>query len=53
MLIAPLIFGVVVVGIAKVETLKQLGVSAEKPFFTSEIITTFALLIGLLVAKRN
>lgn len=51
MLIAPLIFGVVVVGIAKVGNIKTVGRIGGKTILYFEIVTTFALLIGLLVAN--
>ncbi|WP_445488164.1 cation:dicarboxylate symporter family transporter [Niallia sp. 03133] len=51
MIIAPLIFGVVVVGIAKVGNIKTVGKIGGKTLLYFEIVTTFALVIGLVVAN--
>ncbi|MFT8322273.1 MAG: cation:dicarboxylase symporter family transporter [Bacillus sp. (in: firmicutes)] len=51
MIIAPLIFGVVVVGIAKVGDIKTVGKIGGKTLLYFEIVTTFALIIGMVVAN--
>ncbi|AJY76548.1 C4-dicarboxylate transporter DctA [Paenibacillus beijingensis] len=51
MIIAPLVFGVVVVGIAKVGDIKAVGRIGGKTILYFEIVTTFALIIGLVVAN--
>ncbi|MBK8171023.1 MAG: C4-dicarboxylate transporter DctA [Sandaracinaceae bacterium] len=49
MLIAPIVFTTVVTGIAKVGDLKQVGRVGLKTFVYFEVVTTFALAIGLIV----
>ncbi|RPK07942.1 cation:dicarboxylate symporter family transporter [Priestia endophytica] len=51
MIIAPLIFGVVVVGIAKVGNIKTVGRIGGKTLLYFEVVTTFALIIGVVVAN--
>ncbi|AJY76552.1 C4-dicarboxylate transporter DctA [Paenibacillus beijingensis] len=51
MIIAPLVFGVVVVGIAKVGDIKAVGRIGGKTILYFEIVTTIALIIGLVVAN--
>ncbi|WP_141433083.1 C4-dicarboxylate transporter DctA [Bacillus sp. 03113] len=51
MIISPLVFGVVVVGIAKVGNIKTVGRIGGKTLLYFEIITTIALIIGLVVAN--
>ncbi|WP_141433084.1 C4-dicarboxylate transporter DctA [Bacillus sp. 03113] len=51
MIISPLVFGVVVVGIAKVGNIKTVGRIGGKTILYFEIITTIALIIGLVVAN--
>jgi aerobic C4-dicarboxylate transport protein len=51
MIIAPLVFGVVVVGIAKVGNIKTVGRIGGKTLLYFEIITTLALIIGMVVAN--
>ena len=51
MIIAPLIFCVVVTGIAAVGDLKSVGRLGFKAIVYFEVVTTFALLFGLLVAN--
>ncbi|MGP7817450.1 cation:dicarboxylate symporter family transporter [Niallia sp. 01092] len=51
MIIAPLIFGVVVVGIANVGNIKTVGKIGGKTILYFEIVTTFALIIGMVVAN--
>ncbi|MTT30982.1 cation:dicarboxylase symporter family transporter [Terrilactibacillus sp. BCM23-1] len=51
MIISPLVFGVVVVGIAKVGNIKTVGRIGGKTLLYFEIVTTFALIIGLVVAN--
>ncbi|SDY13108.1 dicarboxylate/amino acid:cation symporter [Thermoactinomyces sp. DSM 45892] len=50
MLIAPIIFLTIVLGIAKMGNMKKVGRVGGKALLYFEIITTIALLIGLLVA---
>lgn len=49
MLIAPIVFTTVVTGIAKVGDLRQVGRVGLKTFAYFELVTTFALAIGLIV----
>jgi len=49
MIIAPIVFCTVVVGIASVGDLKKLGRIGIKALLYFEVVTTFALLIGLIV----
>jgi aerobic C4-dicarboxylate transport protein len=51
MIIAPIIFLTVVSGIAGVENLKKLGRVGLKSLIYFEVVTTFALVIGLIVVK--
>ena len=51
MIIAPLIFCVVVTGIAAVGDLKSVGRLGFKAIVYFEVVTTFALLFGLLIAN--
>jgi aerobic C4-dicarboxylate transport protein len=51
MVIAPLIFGVIVVGIAKVGDIKAVGRIGFKTILYFEIITTIALILGIVVAN--
>jgi aerobic C4-dicarboxylate transport protein len=51
MMIAPIIFFTVVVGIAGIGDLKKLGRVGLKSLLYFEVLTTVALLIGLLVVK--
>lgn len=51
MLIAPIIFCTVVIGIAHVGDLKSVGRIGVKALIYFEVVTTFALLFGLLIAN--
>ena len=51
MLIAPIVFATVVTGIAKMGDLKRVGRIGLKAIVYFEVLTTFALAIGLLVGK--
>jgi aerobic C4-dicarboxylate transport protein len=51
MMIAPIIFFTVVVGIASIGDMKKLGRVGIKALLYFEVVTTAALLIGLLVVK--
>jgi aerobic C4-dicarboxylate transport protein len=51
MMIAPIIFGTVAVGIAKMGDLKEVGRVGVKALVYFEVLTTLALVIGLIVAK--
>jgi len=51
MLIAPIIFFTIVLGIAKMGDMKKVGVVGGKALLYFELITTVALFIGLLVAN--
>ena len=51
MIISPLVFGVVVVGIAKVGDIKSVGRIGGKTLLYFEVVTTFALIIGMVVAN--
>lgn len=51
MVIAPIIFITVVVGIAGIGDMKKLGRVGLKALFYFEVVTTFALLIGFFVVK--
>ncbi|MDQ6630482.1 MAG: C4-dicarboxylate transporter DctA [Verrucomicrobiota bacterium] len=51
MMIAPIIFTTVVIGIAGMGNLKRLGRIGLKSFVYFEVVTTFALFIGWSVAK--
>jgi aerobic C4-dicarboxylate transport protein len=51
MLLAPIIFGTIVVGIAKMGDLKKIGRVGIKALIYFEIVSTLALVIGLIVAN--
>src|SRR5437764_488806 len=51
MLIAPIVFAMVVTGIAKMGDLKRVGRIGLKGIVYFEVLTTFALALGLLVGK--
>jgi aerobic C4-dicarboxylate transport protein len=51
MMIAPLIFGTVAIGIARMGDLKEVGRVGIKALVYFELMTTLALVIGLIVAK--
>jgi len=51
MLIAPIVFATVVTGIAKMGDLKRVGRIGLKGIVYFEVLTTFALVIGLIVGK--
>src|ERR1700710_745984 len=51
MIIAPLIFCTLVHGIASMSDLKKLGRIGGKALFYFEVVSTFALIIGLLVVN--
>jgi len=51
MMIAPLIFCTVVTGIASVESMRSIGRIAGKALLYFELLTTFAMLLGLVVVK--
>jgi aerobic C4-dicarboxylate transport protein len=51
MMIGPIIFGTVVVGIAKMGDLKEVGRVGLKALIYFEVLTTAALVIGLIVAN--
>jgi aerobic C4-dicarboxylate transport protein len=51
MMIAPLIFCTVVTGIASVENMRSVGRIAGKALLYFELLTTFAMLLGLVVVK--
>lgn len=51
MLIAPIVFMTVALGIAQVEQLKQVGRVGAKAFLYFEVLSTIALAIGLLVVN--
>src|ERR1039458_3425212 len=51
MMIAPIIFFTVVVGIASIGDMKKLGRVGLKSLLYFEVLTTVALLIGLMVVK--
>ncbi|MBY7144206.1 cation:dicarboxylase symporter family transporter [Virgibacillus sp. NKC19-3] len=51
MIISPLIFGVIVVGIAKVGDVKSVGRIGLKTIVYFEIITTLALIVGMVAAN--
>jgi aerobic C4-dicarboxylate transport protein len=50
MLLAPIIFGTIVVGIAKMGSIKEVGRVGFKALVYFQIVSTFALAIGLIVA---
>lgn len=51
MTIAPIIFGTIVVGIARMGDMKKVGRVGLKALIYFEVLTTLALIIGLVVAK--
>ncbi|WP_158873918.1 C4-dicarboxylate transporter DctA [Antarcticirhabdus aurantiaca] len=51
MLLSPIIFGTVVVGIAKMSNIKEVGRIGAKALLYFEIVSTLALLIGLVVVN--
>src|SRR3984885_13008537 len=51
MMIGPVIFCTVVTGIANIGDMKKLGRVGVKALLYFEVVTTFALLIGLMVVK--
>ena len=51
MIIAPIVFCTVVVGIGTAGDMKKLGRIGVKALFYFEVVTTFALVIGLVVVK--
>ncbi|HUJ10547.1 MAG TPA: dicarboxylate/amino acid:cation symporter [Verrucomicrobiae bacterium] len=51
MLLAPIIFGTIVVGIARMGNLKEVGRVGVKALVYFEIVSTFALAIGLVVVN--
>ena len=51
MMIAPIIFATVVVGIAKMGDMKEVGRVGVKALFYFEAVTTLALVIGLVVVN--
>jgi aerobic C4-dicarboxylate transport protein len=51
MLFAPIIFGTVVLGIAKMENMKELGRVGARALLYFEIMSTFALFLGLFVVN--
>jgi aerobic C4-dicarboxylate transport protein len=51
MLLAPIIFGTVVVGIAKMGSIKEVGRIGGKALIYFEIVSTLALVIGLVVVN--
>lgn len=51
MVIAPIIFGTIVVGIARMGDMKKVGRVGIKALVYFEVLTTFALIIGLIVVE--
>ncbi|MGY4494243.1 C4-dicarboxylate transporter DctA [Pseudomonas sp. TE3610] len=51
MLLAPIIFGTVVVGIAKMGSIKEVGRIGGKALLYFEVVSTIALVIGLVVVN--
>jgi aerobic C4-dicarboxylate transport protein len=51
MIIAPIIFGTVVVGIAKMGDMKEVGRIGVKALIYFEVVSTLALLLGLIVVN--
>lgn len=51
MMIAPIIFCTIVSGVAGMESMKQVGRVGVKALLCFEVITTFALIIGLVLVK--
>jgi aerobic C4-dicarboxylate transport protein len=53
MLLAPIIFGTIMVGIAKMGSLREVGRVGVKALIYFEIVSTFALAIGLVVVNMD
>ena len=51
MMIAPVIFCTVVLGIAGMENLKMVGSTGRHGIIYFEVLTTFALVIGLVIVN--
>jgi aerobic C4-dicarboxylate transport protein len=51
MVFAPIIFAMVVLGIAKMESMKELGRVGMRALIYFEVMSTFALLLGLVVVN--
>jgi aerobic C4-dicarboxylate transport protein len=51
MLLSPIIFGTVVVGIAKMNNIREVGRTGVKSLIYFEVVSTFALVIGLVVVN--
>ncbi len=51
MLLSPIIFGTVVIGIAKMNNIKEVGRIGVKALLYFEVVSTFALVIGLAVVN--
>ena len=51
MLLAPIIFGTIVVGIAKMGNLREVGRIGARALIYFEVVSTFALVIGLVVVN--
>ena len=51
MVLAPIIFGTIVVGIAKMGSLKEVGRVGVKALVYFEVVSTLALVIGLVVVN--
>lgn len=51
MVFAPIIFAMVVLGIAKMESMKELGRVGARALIYFEVVSTFALALGLLVVN--
>src|SRR5262245_7842696 len=51
MVLAPIVFGTIVVGIAKMGNLKEVGRVGVKALVYFEVVSTFALVIGLVVVN--
>ncbi|AIK40490.1 dicarboxylate symporter family protein [Bacillus pseudomycoides] len=51
MVIAPIIFLTIVLGIAKMGDMKKVGKVGGKAFIYFEVVTTFALIVGLIVVN--
>lgn len=51
MLLAPIVFGTVIVGIAKMGNLKEVGRIGARALIYFEVVSTFALVLGLIVVN--
>ncbi len=51
MVFAPIIFATVVLGIAKMENMKELGRVGVRALIYFEVLSTFALVLGLVVVN--